>query len=144
MTLFTGTGARTFDKIDGLTACMKMNWPEYPPENLVDGNYNNFAHTSPEKDGIWIRAKLPEVALIQQIKIHNRKVYHQDRIIGMSVFIKMQEVEVTSCGIITEVQDIYTFECAGRGDVVELSKDGDVVQQSIAEIELFGIIPAPG
>ena len=32
---------------------------------------------------------------------------------------------------------------AGHGDVVELSKDGDVVEQNIAEIDAFGII-APG
>ena len=90
--------------------------------------------------------KLTEVALIQQIKIHNRKDCCQERIVGMSVFIKMQEVNVTSCGTITEVQNMYTFECTRdmeNGDVVELSKDGDVVEQNIAEIDAFGII-APG
>ena len=141
MTLFTGTGTQTFKKINGLTASMKNYWQKYPPGYLVDGKYNNFAHTYTVNDGIWIRVKLPEVAMIQQIKIHNRGDCCKNRIVGMSVFIKMQEVVVTSCGNITEVQGIYTFDCSGRGDVVELSKDGDVVKQNIAEIEIFRILP---
>ena len=116
---------------------------QYSAENLVDGNYDNFAGTNNVEDGIWIRVKLPEVALIQQIKIHNRKGCCQERIIGLSVFIKMQEVVVTSCGTITSIENIYTFDCAGRGDVVELSNDGHG-NVYIAEIEVFRIIAAPG
>ena len=54
---------------------------------------------------------------------------------------------MTFCGTITEDQDnedIYTFGCTGRGDVVELRKDGVVGIQNIAEIEVFRIIYARG
>ena len=37
---------------------MKNFWPEYPLANLIDGNYDNFAHTYAGTDGMWIRLLL--------------------------------------------------------------------------------------
>ena len=143
---------------------MKSKSTEHPPGNLVDGNKENYAYSYAQPDGIWIRVMLPELTKITRIGIVNRMRCCTDDIvppderctdyeckryiIGISVSIKMQDVTsdvvVTSCGTITIDNNFHIFKCVGRGNVVELRKDGDVDQQNIAEIEVFKDIPAPG
>ena len=56
----------------------------------------------------------------------------------MGVYIKNGEDVVTSCGTITEEQDIYTFDCEGVGDTVELWSEPWIQEQNIAEIMVYG------
>ena len=55
----------------------------------------------------------------------------------MGVYIKDGEDVVTSCGTITKELDIYTFDCEGVGDTVELWSEPKIGQQNIAEIMAY-------
>lgn len=125
-----------------LTATMENtldNEDTYPASNLVDGDYNTIAHTRATNSGIWLRVQLESIGHINLIKIHNRKDCCKDRIIGLSVFIKRGDLrEIEKCTTITEEKDVYEIECTGQGRIVEISKEGDVDDQNIAEIEVFG------
>ena len=119
---------------------MKNEHVGYPAKNLIDNNYYNFAHTSDayNTDGIWIRAKLSRLCTVKQIKIYNRNYENQDRIVGLSIYIKRDDTIVTACGTIESEQSVYNIECLGVGNIIELSKEGNVGTQNIAEIEAFG------
>ena len=118
---------------------MKTFHPSYPAGLLIDNNTINFAHTQSSTTGIWIRVKLEKPAAIKQIKIYNRYGCCKDRMVGLSVYIKLDENIITSCGSIENTMDMYTFDCDGNGNVVELSAEGQIQEQNIAEIEVFGI-----
>ena len=123
---------------------MKSTKELYPAKNLIDNNYDNFAHTSEayNTDGTWIRAKLSLLCTVKQIKIYNRKIEFQYRIVGLSIYMKRDDTIVTACGTIENVKSVYTIECLGVGNIIELSKKGDVRNrtQNIAEIEAFGTL----
>ena len=121
---------------------MKNEHGSYPAKNLIDNNNYNFAHTAePDNtDGIWIRTKLAQLYTVTQIKIYNRKDCCQDRIVGLSIYIRRNNTIVTACGTIENVKSVYTIECLGTGNIIELSKEGNVGTQNIAEIEAFGTL----
>ena len=106
---------------------------------LIDNNINNFGHTKDSTTGIWIRVKLAKPEAIKQINIYNRIDCCKDRIVGLSVYIKLDENIITSCGSIQTITQKYQFDCDGKGNVVELSAEGPISKQNIAEIEVFGI-----
>ena len=118
---------------------MKTFYPSYPAGHLIDNNINNFAHTLSSTTGIWIRVKLEKPAAIKQIKIYNRYECCKDRMVGLSVYIKLDENITTSCGSIENTMDMYTFDCSGKGNVVELSAEGQIGPKNIAEIQVLGI-----
>ena len=97
----------------------------------------NFAHTGTVTDGIWIRVYLTEVSYITKIVVYNRQDCCKDRIKGLTLFIKSGDDIFTDCGTIAVMKDVYKFDCAGWGDVVELSKEGTVTSQNIAEIMVY-------
>ena len=111
---------------------MKDECTNHPSRNLVDKNFEQFAHINEKhENGVWIRVQLPRTSRIEQIMIYNRIDCCQDLIVGLSVFIKMRDVVVAHCGTITSVKTMYTIYCTGSGDVVELSQDGVVGHQNI-------------
>ena len=117
---------------------MKNTYAQYTASNLFDKNIRNFAHTNAVPDGIWIRVYLTEVSWITKIVVYNR--LHdccKGRIKGLTLFIKSVDDIVKNCGTIAVSKDVYKFDCAGWGDVVELSKEGTVTHQNIAEIMVF-------
>ena len=117
---------------------MKNTYGSYSASNLIDNNIRNFAHTYEVSDGIWIRVYLKEVSWITKIVVYNRNGdCCMSRIEGLTLLIKSGEVVVTDCGTIAVSKDVYKFDCAGWGDVVELSKEGAVTHQNIAEIMVF-------
>ena len=117
---------------------MKNTYGSYSASNLIDKNIRNFAHTSEVSDGIWIRVYLTEVSWITKIVVYNRNEdCCMSRIEGLTLLIKSGEAVVTDCGTIAVSKDVYKFDCAGWGDVVELSKEGTVTHQNIAEIMVF-------
>ena len=125
-----------------LTAAeMKNEWEGYPAANLIDGNLDNFAHTYAVSDGMWIRVTLPSYSSVSRIVVYNRE--HsccKGRIIGMSVYIKYNELITATCGNITTEALVYDYDsCSGEGNVVELSQEGEVGAQNIAEIEVYGV-----
>ena len=63
----------------------------------------------------------------------------QARIIGMSLYIKYNNETITTCGQITAAALSYDYSCSGDGNVVELSQEGQVGEQNIAEIEVYGV-----
>ena len=123
-----------------LTAAeMKNVWEGYPATNLIDGNLDNYAHTTAVSDGMWIRVILPSYSSVNRIVVYNR-VGYKDRIIGMSVYIKYNEQITVTCGEITAESLVYDYDsCSGEGNVVELSQEGEVGVQNIAEIEVYGV-----
>ena len=48
---------------------MKNVKQPYIPANLIDGNYDNFAHTEAVTDGIWIRLFLGGTMTITSVKV---------------------------------------------------------------------------
>ena len=66
--------------------------------------------------------------------IYNRQDCCKDRLIGVSVFIKLGNKTVTDCGKFKDVKDFYEFDCKGEGSVIELNKVGEVGEWNIAEI----------
>ena len=124
-----------------LTAAeMKNQWAGYPATNLIDGNLDNFAHTSAVSDGMWIRVTLPSYSSVNRIVVYNREECCRARIIGMSVYIKYNEQITATCGEITAESLVYDYDsCSGEGNVVELSQEGVVGEQNIAEIEVYGV-----
>ena len=130
-------------QFNGLIPSLSEEWADYPPSNLVDGFFTNFAHTPDKKSGAagyWIRVQLPDGArLIERIKIYNRIDGWHDRIVGMSVYIKDgTDNVVKKCTTIEKKLEVYDIPCEGRGDTVEISKVGITLQQNIAEIQVFG------
>ena len=117
---------------------MKYTMGGYVARRLIDNDLNNFAHTLDSTNGVWIRVKLAQVDTIKQINIYNRNSCCQDRIVGLSVYIKRDDTVVTDCGQINHATSSYMFNCVGLGNVVELRADGHVSQQNIAEIKVFG------
>ena len=120
---------------------MKNTLERYHAELLIDNDYNNFAHTTTSGDGIWIRAKLAQTKNIKLIRITNRRNCCQHRIVGISVYIKQDDIVVKKCGTISAVHNDYIFQCRGRGNIIELSAEGTISEQNIAEIEAFGTNP---
>ena len=120
---------------------MKNTLGGYHAELLIDNDYNNFAHTTTSGDGIWIRAKLAQTKNIKLIRITNRRSCCQDRIVGISVYIKQDDTVVKKCGTISAAHNGYNFKCSGRGNIIELSAEGTISEQNIAEIEAFGTNP---
>ena len=116
---------------------MKNTYHIFPASNLIDKNTMNFAHTTAVWDGIWIRVYLTEPSWITKIVVYNRQDCCKDRIEGLTLFIKSGEVIATDCGTIAVIKDVYKFDCAGWGNVVELSKEGRVTSQNIAEIMVY-------
>ena len=57
----------------------------------------------------------------------------------MSVYIKYDDETITTCGQITTAAASYDYSCSGDGNVVELSQEGEVGQQNIAEIAVYGV-----
>ena len=126
-------------KLTLTAAVMKNEWGDYPATNLIDGNLDNFAHTYAVSDGMWIRVTLPSYSSVNRIVVHNRYGY-TNRIIGMSVYIKYNEQITATCGEITVGAAVYDNDsCSGEGNVVELSQEGEVGAQNIAEIEVYGV-----
>ena len=117
---------------------MKQNWDIYPPANLFDGNIYNFAHSYPDEDGMWMRVHLENRSKVSKIIVNNRQECCRDRIVGASIFIKLGDKYIKECGKIYTEELLYTFDCMGEGDVVELSQKGTVDQWNIAEIQVFG------
>ena len=117
---------------------MKQNWDLYPPANLFDGNIYNFAHSYPDENGMWMRVHLEKQSKVSKIVVNNRQECCRDRIVGASIFIKSGDKYVKECGKIYSEELLYTFDCMGEGDVVELSQNGTVDQWNIAEIQVFG------
>ena len=118
-------------------ADMKRYWGIYPPSNLHDGITNNFAHSFDETDGMWVRVNLAYHSSIKKILIYNRKECCQTRIVGASVYIKAGEKDVKKCGTIASTKTLYSFDCEGEGDSVEIRQEGFVNQWNIAEIEVY-------
>ena len=119
---------------------MKNEWAEYPPALLIDGLHNNFAHTYAVSDGMWIRVTLPSYTSVTRIVIYNRENCCRSRIIGMSVYIKYNDQITAACGEITTEALVYDYDtCSGQGNVVELSQEGEVGAQNVAEIEVYGV-----
>ena len=58
----------------------------------------------------------------------------------MSVYIKHNNQIIATCGQITTEALVYDYDtCSGQGNVVELSQEGEVGAQNIAEIEVYGV-----
>ena len=136
-----------------VSAEMKNQFETYPPSNLMDGNLNNFAHTTTVEDGMWMRVFLETAFIWRQSSVTKVIVYNRrhdcckDRIVGASVFIKAGEKYVKDCGKINSAQNSYIFNCEGDGNVIEISQEGTVRDWNIAEIQVYGIpaiIPSPG
>merc|ERR1712003_482653 len=108
------------------SAEMKNFRRSYPPQQLIDGNLNNFAHSIAEEDGMWVRVSLLETSSVSKIIIHNRHDCCKDTIIRSSLFIKSGEDYVRDCGTIRKERDSYEFNCIGKGDAVELKQEGNV------------------
>ena len=115
----------------------------YAAANLIDGNYDNIAHTTDVNDGIWIRVNLAQTSQVFKIAIYNRKDCCKDRITGISVYIKQNDKDVKYCATIKAKIDKYVFVCRGLGNVIELRADGSISAQNIAEIEVSGSL-VPG
>ena len=131
-----------------VSAEMKSQFETYYPSNLMDGNLNNFAHTTTVEDGMWMRVYLETESSVTKVIVYNRRDdCCKDRIIGASVFIKKREKYVKDCGKISSAENFYTFNCEGDGNVIEISQEGTVEDWNIAEIQVYGIpaiIPSPG
>ena len=130
-----------------LSADMKRYWSIYPPSKLHDGYLNNFAHSYPESDGMWVRVYLKERVHVTKILVYNRASCCQDRIVGPSVLIKSGNEYVTNCGGLNSARMSYELHCSGEGDVVEISQAGAVGEWNLAEIRVYGkpiIGPKPG
>ena len=124
---------------------MKTVRPEYPPSHLIDKDTTNFGHSQDEADGTWVRVYLEQFSRITRIVIHNREhACCQDRIVGLTLYIKSGDKVVSNCGTIENEEDKYVFDCAGSGDEVELSKTGSASAQNIAEIMVYGYPGAAG
>ena len=117
---------------------MKIVYAHFAASNLIDKSITNFAHTLPVQDGMWIRVYLSQFSHITRIVIYNREDCCKNRIIGLNLFIKSGDEIVNDCGAITRKEDVYAFDCVGNGDMVELSKEGVVDSQNIAEIMVYG------
>jgi len=117
---------------------MKIVYAHFAASNLIDKSITNFAHTLPVDDGMWMRVYLSQFSHITRIVIYNREDCCKNRIIGLNLFIKSGDEIVNDCGAITRKEDVYAFDCVGNGDMVELSKEGVVDSQNIAEIMVYG------
>ena len=129
------------------SAEMKNSWRAYPPPKLIDGNLNNFAHTTTVEDGMWMRVYLETESSVTKVIVYNRNECCKGRIVGASVFIKKGEENVKDCGKINSAENSYTFNCEGDGNVIEISQDGNVEPWNIAEIEVYDTpakISSPG
>ena len=131
-----------------VSAEMKSQFETYYPSNLMDGNLNNFAHTTTVEDGMWMRVYLETQSSVTKVIVYNRRSdCCKYRIVGASVFIKTGDEYVKDCGKINSAENSYTFNCEGDGNVIEISQEGTVRDWNIAEIQVYGIpaiIPSPG
>ncbi len=66
-----------------LSQSSEYNHGQFPIDNLVDGNRNNFSHTAFENDP-WIRATFDSPLTIEEIRIWNRRGY-EDRFDGAQI-----------------------------------------------------------
>ena len=131
-------GCVASEKLNLLKADAKDYKDKFPPNNIKDGDLQSFVFTSNGTDGIWIRVFLDRVSNINHIKVFNRPACCMGRIIGMSLYIKNGDKNTKFCGKLNEKQEIYTFHCQGLADTVEISAQGNVIEQNIAEIVVFG------
>ena len=124
--------------MDISNAEMKNFQPEHPPSKLHDGDLSNFALSSPEQDGMWVRVNLKELYQITKIVVYNRISSFRDRIIGASIFIKSGDYLVANCGKIESTRYAYSFHCSLEGDGVDIRQDGAVEEWNIAEVLVYG------
>ena len=118
---------------------MENVYGDFTAALLIDKTISNFAHTKASATGIWIRVKLAKPEAIKKINVYNRIDCCTTRIFELSVYIKLDENIITSCGNFTVDKLVYQFNCDGKGNVVELSAEGQIGAQNIAEIEVYGI-----
>ena len=117
---------------------MKSTLSGYPSSNLIDGKLDNFGNSLADDNGMWVRVYLEEPHVVTKIIVYNRQDCCKDRLIGVSVFIKLGNKTVTDCGKFKDVKDFYEFDCKGEGSVIELNKVGEVGEWNIAEIVIYG------
>ena len=118
---------------------MKNYVTQNPPLKLIDGDLNNFAHTSDVTDGMWVRLHLSSAHSITRVVVYNRHNCCKDRIVGASVEVVMGQVLVHTCGKLETIQAQYDISCGFQcGDVVQMSQSGAVGKWNIAEIRVFG------
>ena len=119
---------------------MKSSRPEFPPSQLIDGDFSSIAHSHEETNGMWIRVTLNRLSLIFQVIVINRQytLLTEERIIGASVFIKKEDQVVRGCGSFDHAKLVYAFSCVAFGDVIEISQEGQVGVWNLAEILAYG------
>ena len=139
--LYSIVSAKVYKKLTLASAAMSTTYGGYVASNLIDGDTNNFAHTAGSPtDGAWIRVYLAAaVAQIDRIIIYNRVQCCRHRSIGWTVYIKIDDTVVTSCGQITQSAVTYDFtSCTGRGNIVEMSIEGAAENNNLAEFVVYG------
>ena len=103
------------------------------PEWLIDGNMDNFAHTT-EGVNNWFMIDLGKEVPIKKVVVHNRKSCCQDRIIGSRVLIQdSARKEVYSSDKIIDVLPIYTFDVSAPATPIA-SKISETVEQAAAKL----------
>ena len=117
---------------------MKNSHKLYPPQRLIDGKLGSFGASNKEENGMWVRVYLEEPHIVIKIIVYNRQDCCKDRLIGVSVFIKLGNKTVTDCGKFKDVKDFYEFDCKGEGSLIELNKEGEVGEWNLAEIVIYG------
>jgi len=96
-------------EIGGLKASLTSAYSNYPAQNCIDGNTNNFCHGL-KGTGDTLTITLPTDVKVTQIKIYNRKSCCQGRLKGAKVSANGQ-----LCGTISDAQSrtLYmTVNCA--------------------------------
>ena len=119
---------------------MKSSRSDFPPSQLLDGDFSTIAHSYEETNGMWIRVTLSKLSLVYQVIVINRQysLLTEQRIIGASVFIKKEDQVVRGCGNFYHAKLVYAFSCVAFGDKVEISQEGKVGVWNLAEILLYG------
>ena len=127
-------------KLETVSAEIMNAYHQLSPQLLIDGNYDTYTHTEAGSTGIWIAVKLAQPERISKIRIVTGEDFEGclGMIVGLSVYIKLDENIVKECGTIDEDKIYYTIGCEEIGNIVELSKEGNVDCQNIIEIEVFG------
>jgi hypothetical protein len=86
----------------------------FPASNSIDGNMNNFSHTSDARDN-FIQVSYSSPVQVSKIVITNRKDCCKNRMIGthLQLFSKSGETPDIGSIPITDTRDIYTFTFNG-------------------------------
>jgi hypothetical protein len=110
------------------------------PEWLIDGNMDNFAHTT-EGVNNWFMIDLGKEVPIKKVVVYNRKSCCQDRIIGSRVLIQdSARKEVYSSDKIIDVLPIYTFDVSAPAIPIA-SKINETVEQAATKVKVLSIVP---